>query len=400
MDTEKSILNALLEKRWLRGVLLIFGLFILLFALSFPFPVHVIPPFFKALDAIFVPLATFISTHILKTDLAFQPGFISDGFLLYVHVVVLLILAITVGYFLRNMQFKWLKVFALIAATAASYYLAYHLLGYGFNKLFKWQFPMPEPNLVYTELGQLSPDVLFWSAIGSSYGYTVVAGCFEIIAGTLLLFRKTRWIGALLAVAIMSSIVLINVGFGISVKVFSMFLLLCACFVLLPYAIWMYRLVLNNQRFVLDLFFQRTILRSIAKALLLIVMLLDVTWIYVDSGNYNDDAFPRSELHGAYEVAFDSSDWDFEPERMFITRSGFLILEDDKKHRQNISFIVDRSNRLIQLTIDDVAILYEYNVTDSSLVLRSNDQVKLMLKRLPYKSLPIFNFDWRWQVEE
>src|SRR4029077_19764906 len=70
--------------------------------------------------------------------------------------------------------------------------------------------------------------------IGSSYTYTVVAGIFEILPAVLLLFRRTRIIGAIIATAVMTNVVLINFGFDISVKLFSCFLLLLCVIVASP----------------------------------------------------------------------------------------------------------------------------------------------------------------------
>ena len=105
------------------------------------------------------------------------------------------------------------------------YYLAYQLMHYGFNKVFKWQFFLPEPNIVYSQIGWVSRELLYWSAIGSSYWFTVIAGGLEVLAGACLLFRKSLRIGLVLSLILLSNVVLINFTFNISVKLFSLFLL-------------------------------------------------------------------------------------------------------------------------------------------------------------------------------
>lgn len=64
--------------------------------------------------------------------------------------------------------------------------------------------------------------------MGSSRAYTIFAGVFEIIPGFLLLFRKTKLIGALMAIIVMLNVVLLNFCYDIPVKLFSSFLLLIA----------------------------------------------------------------------------------------------------------------------------------------------------------------------------
>jgi hypothetical protein len=93
---------------------------------------------------------------------------------------------------------------------------------------------LPEPNLLFTPLGQLDKDILYWSTMGSSYGYNLFLGCTELLTGVLLFFRKTRAIGALAAVFICANIVAVNFSFDISVKLLSSFLLLLSLFIAIP----------------------------------------------------------------------------------------------------------------------------------------------------------------------
>ncbi|MEL6135447.1 MAG: hypothetical protein AAFR59_18970, partial [Bacteroidota bacterium] len=55
--------------------------------------------------------------------------------------------------------------------TFFTYYLAFILLRYGFDKMFLSQFPFPSPNLLYARLESLNPDILYWSAVGTSPTY-------------------------------------------------------------------------------------------------------------------------------------------------------------------------------------------------------------------------------------
>ena len=59
---------------------------------------------------------------------------------------------------------------------------------------------------------------------GFSKGYNLFLGLGEFIAGTLLLHRKTRLIGTLIALSIITNIVAINFFYDIPVKLFSSFI--------------------------------------------------------------------------------------------------------------------------------------------------------------------------------
>ena len=103
--------------------------------------------------------------------------------------------------------------------------LAFFLLRYGFDKLFKHQFYLPEPNTLYTPVGLLSKDILFWTSMGTSHSYNVFMGLIEIIPAFLLFFKRTRMLGGLISFAVLLNVLMINIGFDITVKILSSFLL-------------------------------------------------------------------------------------------------------------------------------------------------------------------------------
>jgi hypothetical protein len=64
--------------------------------------------------------------------------------------------------------------------------------------------------------------------MGLGKGYVFFIGLAEIIPAVLLLFRRTRNIGAFVALIVLLNVVAVNFGFDISVKLFSCFLCLIA----------------------------------------------------------------------------------------------------------------------------------------------------------------------------
>src|SRR5205085_9499653 len=105
------------------------------------------------------------------------------------------------------------------------YYLCLQLLKYGVDKIFKNQFYLPEPNTLFTPAGMLDKDILYWSTMGTSYGYNIFLGSLEIAAALFILIKRTRLIGLLLSLGILINVTEVNFGFDISVKLFSLFLL-------------------------------------------------------------------------------------------------------------------------------------------------------------------------------
>lgn len=105
---------------------------------------------------------------------------------------------------------------------------------YGVDKVFKSQFPFPDELTLSTPIGQLPPIALLWAFMGYSTVYTVFAGLVELLGAVLLVFRRTRTLGALLVSAAMTNVVMLNVGYDVCVKVFSIHLLLMAVILLAP----------------------------------------------------------------------------------------------------------------------------------------------------------------------
>jgi hypothetical protein len=114
------------------------------------------------------------------------------------------------------------------------YYLAFTMINYGMFKIFKTQFPTPMGDWLMQSYGDSSPMRLLWTFMGFSTAYNVFVGLGEFFGGFLLLFRRTRLLGALLVIAVMSNVVMLNFTYDVPVKLFSMHLLLMAIYLTLP----------------------------------------------------------------------------------------------------------------------------------------------------------------------
>lgn len=113
------------------------------------------------------------------------------------------------------------------------YGLAISVMGYGFAKVFKSQFPEPGFFRLLEPYGDSSPMGLAWTFMGYSKAYNYFTGIAELLAG-LMLFRKTASLGALITIAVMVNVVMMNFSFDIPVKLYSTHLLLMAIYVLSP----------------------------------------------------------------------------------------------------------------------------------------------------------------------
>jgi hypothetical protein len=112
--------------------------------------------------------------------------------------------------------------------------LAATLFSYGFEKVFPLQMPPPSPTTLAETYGASSPMRLAWTFLGASWQYRIFAGLAEVIPAVLLCFRRTSTLGALGAAAVMLNVFMMNIGYDIPVKLYSMELLLMSLFLLLP----------------------------------------------------------------------------------------------------------------------------------------------------------------------
>jgi len=72
------------------------------------------------------------------------------------------------------------------------------LIAFGFIKFFPMQMPFPSLANLNTDIGEYAPFKLYWQIVGVSYKYEIFLGFLEIAAGSLLFFRPTVVIGAII----------------------------------------------------------------------------------------------------------------------------------------------------------------------------------------------------------
>jgi hypothetical protein len=101
------------------------------------------------------------------------------------------------------------------------YFICFVAFGYGFIKLFAMQMPFPNLHQLATPLGDFLPMRLSWMFIGYSAPYQAFSGIMEIVAASLLLFRRTTTLGVMVAAAVFLNVVMLNLCYDIPVKMFS-----------------------------------------------------------------------------------------------------------------------------------------------------------------------------------
>lgn len=314
---------------------------------------------------------------------------------------------------------------AAVASTTLRYFVALHLLIYGFSKLFKVQFYLPEPNTLYSTVGDTPRDLLYWTVMGLSRPYCVFLGILECVAAGLLLFRRTTAAGALLAAGILANVFAINLAFDISVKMHSGLLLLftmAICWTVrstwLP--LFGIRQVATGSLPHVNI---ATQLYWPVKLAVIALLLAESMYPFIRSGNFNDDRAARPPFHGAYEVS------------SFVFRGDTLppLLTDTIRwrrvffHRQGYFITADMQNRMMDYKItalsrsDSASMpVYHFQLSDPrrpaaqpvdmqltkinssyyTLDLQAPaGNIHCMLQRLHWEQLPALKKEFNWNAE-
>jgi hypothetical protein len=154
----------------------------------------------------------------------------------YVHLALLLILTTvaTVAWSILDRQRrqyaqlqKWLHVMM-------RFYLGAVMTGYGYAKVFHSQFPYPSSWKLEQPYGDASPMGLLWTFMGYSTAYNVFTGMSEVVGAILLFFRRTATMGALVIIAVMTNVVMLNFCYDVPVKIYSTELLVAAFYIAAP----------------------------------------------------------------------------------------------------------------------------------------------------------------------
>ena len=111
----------------------------------------------------------------------------------------------------------------------------------------------------------------------------------------------------LLATGVLSTVLMIDLSFGISVKLYAGFLLFLSFLLLSPYLMPLYDLLIRRESVRLpeenpsSPFLLPGYIKVSLKTFVIGMLFLEALYPFLLNGNFNDDLAPRPPLHGAYE---------------------------------------------------------------------------------------------------
>ncbi|QMU31602.1 hypothetical protein HUW48_17470 [Adhaeribacter radiodurans] len=139
-----------------------------------------------------------------------------------------------------NLLYYWLRVIVRYRAGIG-------IIGFGFTKLLPVQMPYPSLGLLETNLGDFTAQKIYWLSIGIVPWYQIFAGVVEVAAGTLLFFRRTTTLGAILLFGALGDIVYVNFAYDGGVHVYSSYFVLLAGFLMVHDIPKLYRLLIQER---------------------------------------------------------------------------------------------------------------------------------------------------------
>jgi len=280
--------------------------------------------------------------------------------------------------------------------TIIAYILSIFLLKYGVDKLLLQQFYTPKPNTLFTPVGELSKDILFWTSMGTSTTYNWFMAVLEIIPGILLLHSKTRQLGALIGAGVLLNVFMINVGFNISVKLFSFYLLASSIYLIQPALLKLFQFLVLRKEVQLNpelsLLREKLITKRILKSAVICFIALEITLPYLNQ------PFEQNEFIGAYELESPGLIFGQRVKRIYIHSDDFFIIESI--HGQFTDFKSSITGNYIHLLNKKTG--FQINRKNNLTEFRSignNEGISIITKRIEINKLPLMQDDFHWTVE-
>lgn len=333
---------------------------------NFPFPLYYIPGAGRWYIQMWKPLVPWVGKHVFNVTVTVRGG--GDSTYGYVQIFCFLVISMAAALIWTLLDrkrrsyawlYEWLRVYVrfLLAAT---------LIEYGASKVFPSQFPALTPDRLMQPIGDASPMGLLWTFMGASAAYTAFAGLGEMAGGLLLTVRRTTLLGALVCIAVMSNVVMLNFSYDVPVKVYSSHLLLMAVFLA---AHDLRRLanvfVLNRPAEPEELrpLFRRKGLARTAAALAAVFILYEtgtsLYGSYKDTEEYGRKAASSSPLYGMWNVEEIVVDGKVRPplvtdekrwRRMFYNTPGRFAIQLMSDSRERYGLELDDKKRTLVLT--------------------------------------------------
>jgi hypothetical protein len=367
----------------------------------------------------FQQLIPWIGKHILHLSYTIDTFTNGSGDTTYDYVIILFLFFLAVvGTFIwtaidhnrksYNALYYWLTV-------VVRYYVAFTMLNYGFYKVYKLQFPYPSLNRLLEPYGNSSPMGLAWTYMGYSQGYNYFTGFGEVISGLLLLFRRTKLLGAILALVVAGNIMAINYCFDVPVKLLSTTLTIMSLFLLLQERRRLVDFFIHNKQAAPATMHVPKFGKKWLNISMIVFKVLLVAYVLVNDihdasdalKQYGDDA-AKPPLYGIYNVATFIKKRDTIPplttdtirwNKLIISYAGGASIKMMNDSTKNVAFKTDTvAKRITVFSYSDTTaksyFAYSFRGKDTLLLhgqWKNNDSLTVVMKKYDLKNFLLIN---------
>jgi hypothetical protein len=307
----------------------------------------------------------------------------------------------------------WFRVFIRFALAAQMFY-------YGMAKIIPTQFPPPSLVTLVESVGNLSLSDLLWTWVGSSTPYQIFTGCAEMASGILLLFPQTTMLGALIGMADMLQVFVLNMTYDFGLKQISLHYLLMFTFLLAPDARRLANVLVLNRpaepSSQLDLFAtpRANRIARVAQVAFGIYLIGMFTWVatrsYYAPGGPGE---PRSPLYGIWnidEMSVDEesrpavfNDYDRRWRRIIFDTPSVVVFQRTDDSFAHYEASIDTSSRAIALTKRNggtwrASFTFDRPSQDRVVLDGTMDgyKLRLRLRRVDLDTFRLLNSRFRW----
>ena len=242
------------------------------------------------------------------------------------------------------------------------------MIAYGMVKVIPIMCLYPSLTRLLQPVGTLSPMGVLWTATGSSPAYEIFTGLAEAAGGVLLIVPRTAILGALICLADMIQVMMLEMTYDVPLKLFAFHLLLLSCFLLAPDVKRLVRFLLLNRTTAPST--QEQLFRSVrANRIAVAAQIILGVWLVGVYGHYawgvwntRGGGRPLPALYGIWEVKQMSIDEQPRPP----------LLTDSARWRRAI---FDLPDRMSFQRLDDSFVPYgaSVNLQERTLALTKSD---------------------------
>jgi hypothetical protein len=174
--------------------------------------------------------------HIFHMTAPPDPGVGFDGSLFWVQAFCCLIiaaLATGVWSFVDRRRANYVTLHRSFRLVIR-FVLAALMFAYGVFKVIPAQMPYPNLFELVRPFGHFLPIQVLWTYMGAAPAYEIFAGCAEVLGGILLLVPRTATLGALICLADLTNVFVIDMSYNVANKLEVFNFILLALFLLAP----------------------------------------------------------------------------------------------------------------------------------------------------------------------